>query len=192
MTEDLKDILKRYLQSGRDALLWKLDGLSERQARLPLTGTGTNVLGLVKHLAGVELGYFRVAFGHPVDLDLPWFAEDADDNADMWATAEESLDSIAALYRHVWTLSDATIDSLALTDGGVVPWWGPEPVSLQRILIHVIAETHRHAGQVDIVREQLDGLRGLRLGGANLPPGDAQWWADYVGRLRAVAESFPE
>ncbi|NEE26132.1 DUF664 domain-containing protein, partial [Streptomyces sp. SID7982] len=52
-----KDILRLYLQNARDALLWKLDGLSEYDIRRPLTPTGTNLLGLVKHVAGIELGY---------------------------------------------------------------------------------------------------------------------------------------
>jgi hypothetical protein len=57
--------LLRYLQDGRDALLWKLDGLSEYDIRRPLTPTGTNLLGLVKHIASVELGYFGDTFGRP-------------------------------------------------------------------------------------------------------------------------------
>ncbi len=57
--------LLRYLQASRDALLWKLDGLSEYDVRRPLTPTGTNLLGLVKHTAGVEIGYFGEVFGRP-------------------------------------------------------------------------------------------------------------------------------
>ena len=55
--------LRRYLQDGRDALLWKLDGLSEYDIRRPLVPTGTNLLGLVKHVTWVELGYFGDTFG---------------------------------------------------------------------------------------------------------------------------------
>ncbi|MGW3505523.1 mycothiol transferase, partial [Streptomyces globisporus] len=58
-----KDILRLYLQNARDAVLWKLDGLSEYEIRRPLTPTGTNLLGLVKHVASVELGYLGDAFG---------------------------------------------------------------------------------------------------------------------------------
>ena len=87
---DPKADLHRYLQIAREALLWKLDGLSEYDIRRPMVPTGTNLLGLVKHVASVELGYLGDTFGRPSGEPLPWFAEDAEPNADMWATADES------------------------------------------------------------------------------------------------------
>src|SRR4051794_40601050 len=80
----------RYMQRGRDALVWKLDGLSEYDVRRPLTPTGTNLLGIVKHVASVEAGYLGDTFGRPFPEPLPWFDEGAEANADMWATPEES------------------------------------------------------------------------------------------------------
>jgi hypothetical protein len=68
---DPKADLHLYLQAARDALLWKLDGLSEYDLRRPLTPTGTNLLGLVKHVALVESGYFGETFGRPFDAPLP-------------------------------------------------------------------------------------------------------------------------
>jgi uncharacterized damage-inducible protein DinB len=186
---DPKADLKRYLQSGRDAMLWKLDGLSEHDARRPLTPTGTNLLGVVKHLASVELGYFGEIFGRPSDEPTPWFDEGAEVNADMWATADESRDQVVGLYRRAWAHSDATIEALPLDALGRVAWW-PErenEVTLHRILVHVTAETHRHAGHADIVRELIDGATGLRQGNDNMPPGDQAWWADYRDRLERVA-----
>ena len=128
--------------------------------------TGTNLLGLVKHVASVEAGYFGETFGRPFAEPLPWLDEDAEPNADMWATAEESREDIVDLYRRVWAHSDATIDALALDAIGHVPWWPPErnEVTLHRILVHMIAETNRHAGHADIVRELIDGAAGLRAG----------------------------
>ncbi|MGH3655538.1 MAG: DinB family protein [Micromonosporaceae bacterium] len=192
MTEDPKAALHRYLQWARDALLWKLDGLSEYDVRRPLTPTGTNLLGLVKHVAGVELGYFGEVFGRPSGEPQPWEDEDAESNADMWATADESRDDIIPLYRRAWAHSDATIDALALDATGEVPWWGDEsnPVTLHLILIHVIAETHRHAGHADIVRELVDGAAGMREDNDNLPPEDQAWWGTYHERLRQLAETF--
>ena len=69
---DPKATLVRYLQQARDAMLWKLDGLGEYDIRRPLTPTGTNLLGLVKHLAGVESGYFGATFGRPFPGTLPF------------------------------------------------------------------------------------------------------------------------
>jgi uncharacterized damage-inducible protein DinB len=187
---DPKDVLHRYLQAARDALLWKLDGLSEYDVRRPMVPTGTNLLGLVKHVASVEAGYFGDTFGRPLGEPLPWFEDDAEPNADMWATADESREEIVGLYHRVWAHSDATIDALALDAIGQVPWWPEErsEVTLHQILVHMIAETNRHAGHADIVRELIDGAAGLRADNDNMPTGDATWWESYRDRLERVAE----
>ena len=186
---DDKAQLQDYLQIARDAVLWKLDGLSEYDVRRPLVRTGTNLLGLVKHLASVEVGYFGDTFGRPFDQPMPWWDDLAETNADMWATADESREQMIAFYRRAWAHADATIDALELTSTGQVPWW-PEDrreVTLHRVLVHVIAETNRHAGHADIVRELIDGAAGLRLGRDNMPSENDAWWRDYVDKLEAVA-----
>jgi uncharacterized damage-inducible protein DinB len=186
---DPKADLHRYLQAAREALLWKLDGLSDYDIRRPLTPTGTNLLGLIKHVASMELGYFGDTFGRPSGEPLPWLQGDAEPNADMWATAGESREQITGLYRRAQAHSDATIAALALDATGRVPWWPGEhgEVTLHRILAHVIAETSRHAGHADIVRELIDGAAGLRDGNDNMAPGDQAWWENYRSRLERVA-----
>jgi hypothetical protein len=67
---DAKETLRRYLRSAREALLWKLEGRSEYDIRRPLTPTGTNLLGLVKHLSIVEAWYFGETFGRPFSRAL--------------------------------------------------------------------------------------------------------------------------
>jgi uncharacterized damage-inducible protein DinB len=188
---DAKADLQRYLQLAREALLWKLDGLGEYDMRRPLTPTGTNLLGLVKHVASVEAGYLGDTFGRPSPESLPWFADDAEPNADMWATADETVDEITALYRRVWEHSDATVAQLALDATGAVPWWPEErrAVTLHRILVHVIAETDRHAGHADIVRELIDGSAGLRRDVDNMAPGDQAWWEAYRERVEQAAKT---
>lgn len=189
-----KETLKRYLQLAREALLWKLEGLSERDVRWPMTSTGTNLLGIVKHVASVEIGYLGDVFGRPSGEPLPWFADDAPDNADMWATAEESRAYIIALYHRSWKHTDQTIDELPLDALGSVPWWPPDAreVTLHRILVHMINETARHAGHADIVRELIDGKAGLRADNSNLPEHDTTWWADYVATVKQAAEDAPQ
>jgi uncharacterized damage-inducible protein DinB len=190
MNDDVsKAVLRRYLQEGRDALLWKLDGITEYDARRPLVPTGTNLLGLVKHVASVEAGYLGEVFGRPFPEPLPWLDDDAEPNADLWATLDESRDDIMALYRRVWAHSDATIQRLDLDASGRVPWWSDEraDVTLQQIVVHMIAETQRHAGHADIVRELVDGSAGLRATNSNLPDVDRGWWENYRARLEAVA-----
>jgi uncharacterized damage-inducible protein DinB len=188
----MKTDLQAYLQRGREELLWKLDGASEYDVRRPLTPTGTNLLGLVKHVASVEAGYLGETFGRPFPESLPWFDEGAEPNADMWATADEDREQITGLYRRVWAHSDATVDALELDASGRVPWWPEErwDVTLHRILLHVIAETNRHAGHADIVRELADGSVGLRQGSDNMASGDAAWWREYRERLERAAQQF--
>ncbi len=188
----VKADLQRYLQSGRDALLWKLSGLNDYDARRPVVSTGTNLLGLVKHVAGVEIGYFGDCFARPFPNPPAWLDEDAEDNADMWATAGESLQDTVELYQRVWAHSDATIAALPLDAAGHVPWWSDRrnPVTLYQILIHEIAETHRHAGHADLARELIDGSAGLVAGNENLPFTQAATWAEHRDRLENVARGF--
>jgi hypothetical protein len=189
---DPKAELHRYLQEARDAMLWKLDGLSEYDVRRPLVPTGTNLLGLVKHLALVEQGYFGDTFGRPTDDKIPW--DEADPNSDMFAFPEESRAAIAGLYRRAWAHSDATIAALPLDAIGHVPWWAPDrnEVTLHHILIRLVAETNRHAGQADIVRELIDGATGVGAEDSKLASGDRAWWAAHHDRVERAARQASE
>jgi uncharacterized protein DUF664 len=188
MTEpDQKADLHRYLQDAREALLWKLDGLSEYDLRRPLVPTGTNLLGLVKHVAGGEMGYFGDTFGRPCPDQLSW--DESDPNSDMFAQPDESRDLITGLYRRAWAHSDATIEALPLDAVGHVPWWPADDntVTLHHVLVRVATETHRHAGHADIVRELIDGAAGWRAANSNLPPGDQAWWQAHHARVERAA-----
>jgi hypothetical protein len=189
---DPKAELHRYLQEARDAMLWKLDGLSEYDVRRPLVPTGTNLLGLVKHLALVEQGYFGDTFGRPTDDKIPW--DEADPNSDMFAFPEESRAAITGLYRRAWAHSDATIAALPLDAIGHVPWWAPDrnEVTLHHILIRLVAETNRHAGQADIVRELIDGATGVGAEDSKLASGDRAWWAAHHDRVERAARQASE
>ncbi|MEU1486250.1 DinB family protein [Streptomyces sp. NPDC005752] len=186
---DAKADLHLALQWARDALLWKLEGLSEYNARRPLTPTGTNLLGLVKHVAGVELGYLGDTFARPSGEPLPWLEDEADANADMWATAGESRERVVGLYRRAWAHADATIEALPLDTVGTVPWWPSHraEVTLHHAVLRVITDTHRHAGHADILRELIDGAAGFREDNGNLPPGDAAYWEGHRNRLEHAA-----
>ena len=191
MSETPKETLVRYLQAARDAVLWKLDGLDEYDARRPLTPTGTNLLGLVKHLASVELGYFVASFGRPLPVELPWHDDDADHNADMWATPEETREDIVGLYHLAWEEAARTFETSELDAEAHVAWWAAErnPVTLELLLVHMIAETNRHAGHADILREGIDGATGLRASVSNLP-GDGYDWEAHVARVEEAARRF--
>lgn len=186
---DDKAILHRYLKTRRAQLLAKLDGLDEYDVRRPMTPTGTNLLGLVKHVASVELGYFGEVFGRPGGVNMPWLDDDAEPDADMWATPDESRADIIALHRFSADHSDATIESLALDAPGIVPWWPEERkhVTLQQILVHMGSETAQHLGHADILRELIDGAAGQGPNDPNLPVrSDAEKTAHF-DRLETAA-----
>jgi uncharacterized damage-inducible protein DinB len=187
---DHKAELLTYLQRARDVVVWKLEGADELDVRRPLTPTGTNLLGLVKHLATVDAGYLGEVFGRPFPEQLPWDRDDAEPEADMWATADESREELVALYRRVWAHGDATVEALDLDVAGTVPWWPEERRhrTLHRVLVHLIAETHRHAGHADVVRELIDGSAGMLATVSNLGSDDPAEQAAHRARVQAAAE----
>lgn len=163
IVEFAKDTLHGRLRRDREALLWKLDGLSDYDARRPLTATGTNLLGLVKHVANIEARCLGEVFDRPSPEPLHRWQDHAN-GSDLWAAGDETRDQIVGFYRRTWEHSDATIDELPLDAPGHVPWW-PEPspnTNLFAALVHVLGETNRHAGHADILREGLDGRTGVR------------------------------
>lgn len=190
------DVLRTYLRRAREGLLWKLEGLSERQVRLPRTPTGTNLLGIVLHCANVEIGYFGPTFGREwPDTDDPAYLTldvyDDDPQADWWVPAEVSTAHLVDFYRRVAAFVDAAFDELPLDTPGRVPWW-PEDratTSLHRIAVHVMSDVARHAGQADVLREEIDGQAGMLPAATNIP--EDFDWAAYHGRLTALAEQFP-
>lgn len=185
-----KNTLQRHLDDARAAILWKLEGLSEFDVRRPLTAHGTNLLGLVKHLAGCEIGYFGYVFNRPFPQPPAWLTTDeGEPTRDMWATAEESRHDIVDLYRRACTHSNTTIEALDLEAQGEVPTW-PEhqrAVTLHDILVHMLAETARHAGHADIVRELIDESAGLHVDGDGLPHTDPEYWPRLRARIETAA-----
>jgi uncharacterized damage-inducible protein DinB len=166
-----------------------LDGLDEYAVRRPMTPTGTSLLGLVKHVASVELGYFNDCLGRDTGLDLPWDNEEAMNEAvDMYALHDESREWLLDVYRQSWALADANVRELGLGAPAEVPWWPPERrrTTLGRLLVHMLDETAHHAGHADILRESLDG----RGGRDHDDFGDEARWQQFVGRIQAEADHF--
>lgn len=185
---DLKKELHTKLQTARATMLSKLEGLSEYDMRRPMTPTGTNLLGLVKHLAGVEYVYLGDSVHRPPSETLAW-NEDGSvwEGADMWAAANESSEYIIGLYQRACVHGDTSIDELDLDAPASVPHW-PEDrraTTLGVLLIRMVNETSQHAGHADIIRELIDGQAG---NDANFA--DDVDWPEYVGRVQAAADSF--
>ncbi|GAB1516058.1 DinB family protein [Actinophytocola sp. KF-1] len=180
--------LHHYLRQSREALLRSLDGLSEYDVRRPMTPTATNLLGLVKHLAGIEFGYLGECVGRPAPVPMPWSDETIWDSADMWALPGESRDYIVGFYRRAWQHTDESLERLGLDAPASVPWWPEErrATTLGHLLVRVVAETAQHAGHADIVREMIDG----RAGKDHEDMGDAAWWDKHIARVQEAADHF--
>ncbi|MFH9296735.1 DinB family protein [Streptomyces sp. NPDC017520] len=173
----IDEFAKKYLHSDlrdvREALVWKLDGLSEYDVRRPLTGSGTSLLGLVKHLTNIEYRYFGDVFDRPCPEPLGRWDDEQLWAEAMWATEHETRKEIISQYRRVAEHSDATIDALTVEAPGYVPWWPRPKVKLFNILVHVLTETNRHAGHADILREHLDGATGTEASHVSSQPDTA-------------------
>ena len=187
---DVKEELHGYLRGARETLVWKLEGLSEYDIRRPLTPTGTNLLGLVKHSTATHLGYFGEVFGRAIGGLGPRFSESTGPAAEFWATAEESSADIIDGYRKAWDFSDATIGELAVECGRARWWWGDDPVTLHHVMVHVTADTQRHAGHADIVRELIDGSVGMLEGVDNLHIRDPAEQHRFREQVEAAAAQF--
>jgi hypothetical protein len=184
-----KEYLHRELGEIRDTMVWKLDGLTEYDIRRPLTATGTNLLGLIKHLSITEARYFGDVFGRPFPERLPWWDEDAEPGTDQWVTEHETRAEVVDRYRRIGEHADGTIDALDIDAPGRVPWWPSPEVTLFKVLVHVLTETNRHAGHADILREQLDGTKGTSAGQATRSGRDMAFWADRRARIDAAARA---
>jgi hypothetical protein len=185
---DLKAELHRKLQAGRATLLSKLDGLSEHDRRRPMTPTGTNLLGLVKHLAGLEYGYLGESFNRPAPETLSWVDDGSIwQGADMWAKPDETSEYIIGLYRRACAHADRVIADLDLDAPGSVPHWpaGQRDTTLGVLLIRMVDETAHHAGHADIVRELIDGK-----GGPDQDALDESGWREYLAQVQAAADAF--
>jgi uncharacterized damage-inducible protein DinB len=150
-----KEILRFSLDRHRDVVLWKIEGLDDEQLRRPMTPSGTNLLGLVKHLASVEYGWFCETFGRATE-PLPFDPDDPD--ADLRVGPAETTADIVAFYGRARAGADAVIAELDLEDAGTA--WHGASVSMRWVLVHMIEETARHAGHLDILRELIDGATG--------------------------------
>jgi len=168
-------------------VLAALDGLPEFDRRRPLTPSGTNLLGLVKHLAGIEFGYLGSSVGRPGPL-LPWYEDGSVwESGDMWAKADEPSEYLIGLYRQAWAHSDESLDALPLDAPARVGWW-PDvraDTTVGSLVVRVLAETAHHAGHCDIIRELIDGQRS----GGNGESGDTEFQATYVAKIQDAADS---
>jgi uncharacterized damage-inducible protein DinB len=155
-----KESLQASLQRHRDVVVWKLEDLDDDQLRRPMVASGTNLLGLVKHLAAVEYGWFCQTFDRPVEAKCAEIDRllDEDPSIDLTITPAESTQEIVSFYARACAAADDSINEIDL--GTLGTSWDGNQVSMRWVLIHMIEETARHAGHMDIMRELIDGATG--------------------------------
>lgn len=154
-----KEALHAFLDKQRDVYVWKLEGLSDEDLRRPMVPSGTNLLGMLKHLAAVEYVWFLVHFGRDTE-PLPF--DDNDEDAHLKVTDDETTQEIFDFYARARAAADDVINELELDAVGSE--WGRKPSSLRWVLLHMIEETARHCGHADIVRELIDSTVGYLPG----------------------------
>jgi uncharacterized damage-inducible protein DinB len=178
-----------YLGRARESVRRAVDRVDEYDARRPLTPSGTNLLGLVKHLAAVEYVYVSQCSGFPGDLDMPWASDEAEEvNGDLWLTPDQRAGSITDLYAAVAAHTARAAEALPPDSPATVPWWPESETTFDRLIVHLVSETAQHAGHLEILREHLDGQGDAW--DARRPERDALWWSAHVRRVAQAAEPF--
>jgi len=152
---DERSLLTAFLDHQRTVMLRKVADLDEHQLRRPGTPSGLTLLGMLKHLAYVERFWFRSVFAGE-DAVFPW--TDGDPDADWRPEPDDTVESIAALYRDEIERARAIVAAASLDDQCTDP--RGRTFDLRWILIHMIEETARHLGHADVIREAIDGATG--------------------------------
>lgn len=157
-TADERTLLLAFLDDQRDAVVRKLDGLSEEDARRRPTAEANSLIALVQHLAYVERWWVRAVFAGESPA-FPW--TDADPEADFKVADEVTVADTIAFYRAECARSDEIIRRATSLDDLSSGGDGRDALPLRHIVLHMIEETARHAGHADITRELIDGARGI-------------------------------
>ena len=152
-----RQVLEAFLDFHRQVLVGKVDGISENEARHRRVPSKTTLAGLIKHMTGVERGWFQVVLAGRTPEDV---GPDVGGGDEGWDLAEdETVSSLVKEYEQACEQSRQTAARFALDDA--VPEPGMGRVSLRWIYVHMIEETARHVGHADILREQTDGAAGI-------------------------------
>lgn len=149
-----KETLEAFLDYHRDTLVMKCEGLSDEELRRPMVVSGTNLLGVVKHLGYVERWWFQEVFAAK---SAEFLRRSDDPDAEFRIEASDSTESIIEFYKEECAKSRAIVVAAKPED---IAKHSNSERSLRWILIHMIEETCRHNGHVDILREMIDGRTG--------------------------------
>ena len=152
-----REVLEAFLDFHREVLIRKVCGVSEKEARYRRVPSQTTLAGLVKHMTGVERGWFQRVLAQRPAAEI---GPNVGGGEDSWELAgDETVGSLVEEYRRTCEQSRQTAARFALDD--TVPQRRLGRVSLRWIYVHMIEETARHVGHADILREQTDGATGV-------------------------------
>ena len=152
-----RQVLEAFLDFHRQVLVSKVDGIADNEARRRHLPSKTTLAGLIKHMIGVERGWFQEVLGGRSPEDI---GPNVGGGQESWDLAkDETVSSLTKEYEQTCEQSRQTAARFALDDAVPEPDMGQ--VSLRWIYVHMIEETARHVGHADILREQTDGAAGI-------------------------------
>jgi hypothetical protein len=156
-----RETLEAFLDYYRGTIEWKVSGMSDEDLRRVVVPSGWSPLGMVKHLGYVERNWFHDKLAGEPQIPGPWTDEDPD--ADFRVEPDETTQEILAFYRSECDRSRSIAAGHSLDDLAA-EWPADRPPerrpNLRWIYVHLIEETARHAGHLDVAREQIDGATG--------------------------------
>ena len=155
-----KEVLGGFLDHYRQTVLDICEGLSDEELRRPMVPSGTSLLGMVKHLAYDERGWFQESVANE-PFDYPFDTSDPD--ADLRVDEGETSEEIFKLYRDACDRSRRALEEASLDDMVQNPDRSAD-YNVRWVVVHMIEETARHAGHADILRELIDGKTGAGYG----------------------------
>lgn len=165
---DERTTLLGMLQRQRDLVAWKVRDLADEELRTVSTPTSMTLHGLVRHLTNVERSWVRDDFAGEDDLPFDWTDEDPD--AEWKVPSTTTMATLLDEYATESRLCDAVVRGAPSLDAVA----SRQDMSLRWILLHLVEETARHLGHIDLLREQADGGVGEEPRAAGPPPkGDA-------------------
>ena len=142
------------LQRQRDLVAWKLRDLPDEVVPGATTPTGMSLPGLVRHLKNVERSWLRDVFAGRTGLAYDWTEQDPE--AEWRVPAGTTMAGLLTDYAAESRLCDAVVAAAVSLDAVSAR----RDMSLRWILLHLIEETARHLGHIDLLREQADGTTG--------------------------------
>jgi uncharacterized protein DUF664 len=153
-----RETLEGFLEWYRAVVERKVDGLACDDAKRVMTPTGMSALGILKHLGWVERGWFRETFAGE---DVQSIDVDGDNSAEFAIGDDDSVESVIAFYRaEVEEARRVAREAPSLDALSSRETMFREQVSLRWVMVHMVEETARHAGHLDLMRERIDGQIG--------------------------------